>query len=419
MEPSCDTVDNVAELEENQTHHRRVQPSGHIAFKMKGSNITVFLKRNAFALLTVAAVVLGTGLGFALRHISMSARDIKYLTFPGELLMRILQMLVLPLVVSSLIAGVSSVDRKAYGKIGLRAFSYYMITTVIAAFTGIALAVLIQPGKSSRDTAAPSGGETEPAQSADAFLDLIRNMFPSNLVEACFRKYKTVYYQSSSTEDHLGIVSMTEIRPTPGTSDGINILGLLVVSFAFGLILSSMDTRGRPLRDFFDCLNKAIMHLVNIVIWYSPVGVLFLIAGQVVKMTDTGEIGREVAMYTLTVITGLVIHSFLTLPAIYFIVTRKNPFRFMAGLLQALSTAFGTSSSSATLPVTFHCMEANHNMDKQVTRFMLPVGATMNMDGAALYEALDCHSCEHRCSRHPSGWHGVHVDCVVVSWPAH
>uniref|UniRef100_A0A8D0ACW7 Amino acid transporter n=1 Tax=Sander lucioperca TaxID=283035 RepID=A0A8D0ACW7_SANLU len=361
----------VTEPQETQAYRKCKKPSGHVSSSQKGSIIMAFLKRNAFVVLTMAAVALGIGLGFALRLVNMSARDVKYLIFPGELLMRMLQMLVLPLFVSSVITGMSSVDRKAYGKIGLRAFSYYMVTTLIAAFTGIALAVLIQPGKSSRAASVSSSGNADTAQPVDSFLDLIRNMIPSNLVEACFRKVRSA----------IAII-------LPGTLDGFNILGLLGFSVAFGLILGSMDTEGKPLRDFFDCLNKAIMHLVNIVIWYSPVGILFLLAGQIVKMTDTGEIGHEVAMYTLTVITGLLIHSLLTLPLIYFMVTRKNPFMFMVGLLQALTTAFGTSSSSATLPVTFYCMEENHNMDKRVTRFMLPIGATMNMDGAALYEAV-------------------------------
>ncbi|XP_059200444.1 excitatory amino acid transporter 1-like isoform X3 [Centropristis striata] len=316
----------------------------------------------------------------------MSARNVKYLAFPGELLLRMLQMLVLPLIVSSVIAGTSSVNRKYYGKIGLRAFSYYIVTTIIAGFTGIALAVIIQPGKSSRKASVPSSGNAEAVQPVDSFLDLIRNMIPSNLVEASFRKYKSAYSTS------LGVINVTneneDREPVPGTLDGINILGLLCFSVAFGLVLGIMDTEAKPLRDFFDSLNKVIMYLVNMVIWYSPVGILFLLAGQIMKITDIGETGREVAMYTLSVITGLLIHSLITLPLIYFIVTRRNPFRFMLGLLQVLTTAFGTSSSSATLPVTIHCMEENHNMDMQVTLFMLPIGATMNMDGAALYEAI-------------------------------
>ncbi|XP_049888496.1 excitatory amino acid transporter 1-like [Epinephelus moara] len=383
----------VREPQENQTNNKCSRTSGHVSLSQNGSNVKAFLKRNAFVVLTMAAVALGIGLGFALRQINMSARDVKYLTYPGELLIRILQMLVLPLIISSVIAVMSSVDRKAFGKIGLRVFGYYLVTTLIGAFTGISLAILIQPGKSSTADSVSSSGNTEAVQTVDSFLDLIRNMIPSNLVEACFRKYKTVYSRSDSAGKSLG-VNTTETSkdndrvPVPGTANGFNILGLLCFSVAFGLVLGSMESEGKPVRDFFDCLNKAIMRLVSIVLWYSPVGIIFLLAGQIVKMTDAGEIGSEVAMYGLTVFIGLLIHSLITLPLIFFIVTRKNPFSFMGGLLQALTTAFGTSSSSATLPVTLHCMEENHNMDKQVTRLMLPIGATMNMDGAALYEAV-------------------------------
>ncbi|XP_017266377.1 excitatory amino acid transporter 1-like [Kryptolebias marmoratus] len=371
--------------EENQLNHSCSEPLSQVMFNKKKWNIWTFIKKNAFVILTMTAMAVGIGLGFALRQVNMSPREIMYVTFPGELLMRILKMMVLPLVISSLITGMSNVGIKTYGRIGLRAFSYYMVTTVIATFTGIALAVSIKPGKSSRQTSEPSGGKSQTVQSVDSFLDLIRNMLPSNLVEACFKKYKTVY---KSSGNHLDVMNTPSNIPMVGTSDGINILGLLIFSAAFGLVLSSMESKGKPLRDFFTCLNEAIMQLVNIVIWYSPVGFLFLLAGQIVKMADTTNVAHAVTMYTVTVITGLIIHSFITLPLIYFIVTQKNPLRFFAGILQALTTAFGTSSSSATLPVTLHCMEQNHNMDKIVTRFMLPMGATVNMDGSSLYEAV-------------------------------
>ncbi|XP_037537294.1 excitatory amino acid transporter 1-like [Nematolebias whitei] len=371
-------------LEDNQMIHGCPEASTEVTLTQKKCKVWPFLKKNAFVSLTMIAVAAGIGLGFALRQVNMSASAIMYVTFPGELLMRILQMMMLPLVVCSLIAGASNVDIKASGRIGLRATCYYMVTTVIAGFTGIALALSIKPGKSGK-TSYPSDGKAEVVQNVDTFLDLIRNMFPSNLVEACFRKYKTVY---ESSANHLDVMNASSKIPKAGTSDGINILGLLVFSFAFGLILSHMESKGKPLKDFFICLNEAIMLLVNMVIWYSPVGILCLLAGQVVKMTDTADVAHEVAMYAMTVIVGLVIHSVVTLPLIYFIVTRNNPLRFFGGVLEALTTAFGTSSSSATLPVTLHCMERNHNMDKRVTRFMLPMGATVNMDGAALYEAV-------------------------------
>uniref|UniRef100_A0A8C3AIT9 Amino acid transporter n=1 Tax=Cyclopterus lumpus TaxID=8103 RepID=A0A8C3AIT9_CYCLU len=366
----------VTEPQETQTYVKCNKPSGHVS-PQNASNVVAFLMRNAFVVFTLAAVALGIGTGFALRHINMSAKDVKYLTFPGEILMRLLQMLVLPLIISSVIAGESHtsafqlISGMSFPKNDNHiAFSYYMVTTFIATFTGIALAVHIQPGKSSWTASVPSSGNAEAVQTVDSFLDIIR----------CVLKY--------SLETQLFQCKIYGTYNGPGTLDGVNILGLLFFSVAFGLILGRMENEAKPLRDFFDCLNKSIMHLVNIVIWYSPVGLFFLLAGQIVKVTDSEEIGRRVFMYALTVTTGLLIHSLLTLPLIYFIVTRKNPFRFMLGLLQALTTAFGTSSSSAALPITLYCMEGIHNMNKQVTRFMLPIGATMNMDGAALYEAV-------------------------------
>ncbi|XP_077129453.1 excitatory amino acid transporter 1-like isoform X2 [Ranitomeya variabilis] len=273
---------------------KRASRAGNQMRTMTLKSVRGFLHRNAFVILTIAAVVLGIVLAFALRPYKMSYRQIKYFSFPGELLMRMLQMLVLPLIVSSLVTGMASLDSKASGKMGLRAVVYYTVTTLIAVFIGIVMVIIIHPGKGSKETMTAQG-KIERVQAADAMLDLVR---------------------------------------------------------------------------------------------YAPIGILFLISGKILEMDDLLVMGGQLGMYTITVIIGLLIHALVVLPLLFFIVTRRNPWPFIGGLLQALITALGTSSSSATLPITFKCLEENNGVDKRVTRFVLPVGATINMDGTALYEAL-------------------------------
>uniref|UniRef100_A0A3Q4BX64 Amino acid transporter n=1 Tax=Mola mola TaxID=94237 RepID=A0A3Q4BX64_MOLML len=358
-----------------------------------------FLKRNLFVLFTVAAVVLGVILGYTLRPHKLSQREIKYFAFPGELLMRMLKMLVLPLIVSSLVTGISSLDSKASGKMGMRAVVYYMVTTLIAVFIGIVVVTIIQPGKGSWHSPVAKGRNIEPVQAMKLCLT---------------KRYKTVYKKTVRTRnvtvplnltDSLNVTeskldanlskvlhtiqeTVEEMVPGSSSSAGVNALGLVIFSMCFGLVIGNMKQQGQPLRDFFDCLNEAIMRLVAIIIWYAPVGIMFLIAAKIVEMQNLADVWSQLGMYTMSVIVGLLIHGLFVLPLLYFVVTKKNPYSFIGGLLQALITALGTSSSSATLPITFRCLEENNHVDKRVTRFVLPVGATINMDGTALYEAV-------------------------------
>merc|ERR1719411_2269723 len=120
----------------------------------------------------------------------------------------------------------------------------------------------------------------------------------------------------------------------------------------------------------------------------APVGVFFLIGGQILEMEDFSVVAGQLGLYFMTVLIGLFVHGFVVLPIIYSICTRKLPFRFIANMTKAFTTAFGTASSSATLPVTMNLLEEKNGVDPRISRFVLPIGATINMDGTALYEAV-------------------------------
>ncbi|XP_063970869.1 excitatory amino acid transporter 2-like [Lytechinus pictus] len=172
-----------------------------------------------------------------------------------------------------------------------------------------------------------------------------------------------------------------------GFKNGMNVLGIIAFCIFFGILLGQMGERGRVMVEFFDILSDLTMQMVNIIMWYSPIGIMSLICAKILDMDNPAVVFSNLGLYMVTVLLGLVVHL-ACLMTIYFTITRKNPFTFFRGLLQAWLTALATSSSSATLPVTFRCLEENLGIDKRVTRFVLPIGATVNMDGTALYEAV-------------------------------
>uniref|UniRef100_A0A673VR05 Amino acid transporter n=1 Tax=Salmo trutta TaxID=8032 RepID=A0A673VR05_SALTR len=349
----------------------------------RGWDFKGLLKRNWLLIATIVSVLLGIGLGVVVReYASLSHLHKQYFGFPGEILMRMLKLVILPLIISSMITGVAALDSEVSGKIGLRAVVYYFSTTIIAVILGIVLVMTIKPGVSQEAEHIDRTGTTPNVTTVDTLLDLVRNMFPENLLQACFQQL-LAWYQMC-----LRCLNITKDYKIVGSySDGINVLGLIVFCVAFGLVIGKMGERGRILLEFFDALNEATMRLVQIIMCYMPVGILFLIAAKIIEVEDW-EIFRKMGLYMVTVLSGLAIHSTICLPLIYFAIVRKNPYTFTLGMAQALVTALMISSSSATLPVTFRCAEENLRIDKRITRFVLPVGATINMDGTALYEAV-------------------------------
>ncbi|XP_059927237.1 excitatory amino acid transporter 2-like [Gadus macrocephalus] len=347
------------------------------------------IMNNMVLTLTILGVFLGSISGMLLRHIAPLPPDVvMIISFPGEILMRMLKMLILPLVVSSLVTGLAGLDAKSSGRLGTRAMVYYMSTTVIAAVLGVILVIVIHPGNPKLKANLGHGKKNDDVSSVDAFFDLIRNLFPENLVQACFQQIQTVMTKVPVPTNRTRGPSRFTIKRSLQFKGGMNVLGLIGFFVAFGIIMGKMGEKARLMLEFFNILNEIVMKLVGAIMWYSPLGIACLICGKIISIADLEVVARQLGMYMVTVIVGLIIHGGIFLPLIYFVICKKNPYTFFMGIFQAWVTALGTASSAGTLPVTFRCLEENLGIDKRVTRFVLPVGATINMDGTALYEAV-------------------------------
>ncbi|TFJ98650.1 synaptotagmin-16-like [Platysternon megacephalum] len=397
----------------------------------KAGRVKGCLRANLLVLLTVAGVLAGVAVGLGVRQVpgGLSRAGILAFSFPGELLLRLLKMIILPLVVCSLVSGAASLDPASLGRLGGWAMLFFLLTTLLASAIGVCLAFIIRPGEGA---APPSlGGEGDGAmpaakEVADSFLDLIRNIFPSNLVSATFRSVSDSLHHPmpcavsrrsplnnrarndswavcpSSLSLFPGLLSslsylvplMTNVDlfspqvPLGDEVEGMNILGLVVFAIVFGIALRKLGPEGENLIKFFNSFNEATMVLVAWIMWYAPLGIMFLVAGKIVEMEDVVVLFTSLGKYICCCVLGHFIHGFILLPVIYFIFTRKNPYRFLWGIFTALATAFGTSSSSATLPLMMKCVEENNGVSKHISRFILPIGATVNMDGAALFQCV-------------------------------
>ncbi|XP_059515616.1 neutral amino acid transporter A [Myotis daubentonii] len=351
-----------------------------------------FLRHHALVLLTVSGVVAGAGLGAALRGLGLSRTQVTYLAFPGEMLLRMLRMIILPLVVCSLVSGAASLDASSLGRLGGIAIAYFGLTTLGASALAVALAFIIKPGsgaetlKSSDLGLEDSGSPPVPKETVDSFLDLARNLFPSNLVVATFKTYATDYRMDPHNMSN-GNITLEKI-PFGTEIEGMNILGLVLFALVLGVALKKLGSEGEELIRFFNAFNEATMVLVSWIMWYVPVGIMFLVGSKIVEMKDIVVLVTSLGKYILTSMLGHFIHGGIVLPLIYFVFTRKNPFKFLLGLLTPFATAFATCSSSATLPSMMKCIEENNGVDKRISRFILPIGATVNMDGAAIFQCV-------------------------------
>ncbi|PIQ97008.1 MAG: sodium:dicarboxylate symporter [Nitrospinae bacterium CG11_big_fil_rev_8_21_14_0_20_56_8] len=275
----------------------------------------------------------------------------------GEIFLNVLKMLVIPLIVSSMIVGISGLgDIRKAGKTGLITLVYFLSTTAIAVAVGLVMVNLMQPGAGVElNTPVP---EKLSGKGDVGITDILKSFFSPNLIH-----------------------SMAQME----------ILPIIVFSLLFGGVLTTLGDKGKPVIAFFDGVNEAIMKMVHLVMYLAPVGVFALISSKL-GAAGGGDLFLaqllKIGKYSLTVIFALLVHGVLVLPLILWGITRRNPLDYFKNTSEALTTAFSTASSSATLPVTIECAEEYNGVSRKASLFVLPIGATVNMDGTALYESV-------------------------------
>ncbi|XP_044592139.1 excitatory amino acid transporter isoform X1 [Cotesia glomerata] len=359
-----------------------------------------WIRENMLLLVTLSGVVLGVILGFGLRPLGLSDDTVMLISYPGELFMRLLKLMILPLVIASLISGSASLNAKMNGKIAVRTLVYFILTSLLNAILGVALALLIHPGNSGMKDSNAISTHARAVNILDSLLDLGRNMFPDNLFQAAFQQAHTVYVpkklplqnESDRVESTSGSGAVAnpdeELVRVIQYRSGTNTLGIVFFCLVFGTFLGTLgEKKGQVVIEFFKAVFEVIMRMVSTVMWMTPIGITSVIAGKILGVDDLALVMSQLAWFIVTVVIGVFFYQLVIMQLIYLAFVRKNPFKFYAGLAQGTLTAFAMASTAAALPVTFRLMTDKLRVDPRVTRFVLPIGCNINMDGTALFVA--------------------------------
>lgn len=285
----------------------------------------------------------------------------------GNMFINALKLIAVPLILGSLIKGVSDLkDISKLSKMGLRTIMTYLATTIIAVSIGLIIVNIVQPGK------------TISSETRDVLLE--------NYSGKAQEKIKSASEQKESGP----LRALEDLIPDnifAAATDNGNMLQVIVfaIFFGIGLILIS-DDKSAPVKAFFDGFNEVILKLIDLIMLVAPIGVFALMAGLVVE-SPSQDLFVGLFWYAISVVIGLLLMIIIYTLLIY-VFTRKTPKFFLNGISPAQLLAFSTSSSAATLPVTMERVEEHLGVKEEVTSFVLPIGATINMDGTSLYQAV-------------------------------
>lgn len=298
--------------------------------------------------------------GWLLRGTGGGVFLVEYLNIFGQLFIHLLTLVIIPLIFVSIVCGVAGIgDPRKLGAVGVKALSFYFCTTCVAVLIGLCCVNLVRPG---------AGGEE------------IRERVAAAEAQAAARDAQPV---SIGLRIQQGAIPTVVRNPIMA---GQNPLSVILFALLFGAALAALGPQAEPAVKVFRALDKAFITLVLWIMALAPLGVFTLMAKAIVELGI--DYIASLAMYCVTVVLGLGLHFLFLTTVVLLVLGRLSPLRFLRGMAPAFELSFSVSSSSAALPVTIDCAHRRVGADKDICNFMLPIGATVNMDGTALYQAV-------------------------------
>ena len=352
--------------------------------------MTVTKKRNRLAFWRWELhwqALLGVLVGVILGYVSGQAQapgegmfgrwDMQTYTLIGDLFMSALKMLVVPLVMAAIVSAMASLGQmEGLARLGGKTLAFYVVTSVIAILTGLMLVNAVAPGESSAMTAADAAAavSTEGSVEASRMAELNQKT-EGRGIESVFNVFRELVPSNV-------VAAMSSAQ----------MLGLITFSLLFGFFVTRLEGRHRDVMlTFWEGLYEVMIQMTFLVLRFLPLGVACLVARTAAETFAGGNVLErltQLGLFAMTTLLALALHAFVTMPLLMIAFARIDPVRHFRAVLPALLTAFSTTSSAATLPMTMQCVEKRAGVSRRVSSFVLPLGATVNMDGTALYECV-------------------------------
>lgn len=318
--------------------------------KLRQKCITL-LRQNLLVLLTLVGVGIGFLIGFTVGPTKPSMSAIMWIGMPGELYIRMLKLMIVPLVVCSVISGTSKMDPKSNGRISGFCIAYIMLANCLGTIIGAMMCFIIKPGVGVDMDETLAKTTTDVMETEDIFADLLRNIIPENVVSACFQQAQTKYeYTFKNIVKINGTSNFTDnvkevTKKYVGAANSTNILGLIILCSAFGIAAAVMKEEGEAFLSFFRSSTNIILRILRVLIWSTPVGVASLIAKTIASTSNLDETFQKLGKYFLTIACGLIVWGFVLIPIVFLVVRRQNPIRFLGSIAPSMMIVFATGST--------------------------------------------------------------------------